>query len=305
MKAKIVIVTRKTALCELIRKYNTAEQAKFYIEHMGADFSDYIEEDKNYTATLAEVRAAAEKNGRVQLVDREFVPNMIFGAEDIVIALGQDGLVANIMKYLDGQPLIGVNPDPLRYDGMLLPFAPKEMHKILPEVIKKKRSLRRITMAMATTRDGQRLYGVNDIFVGRKTHVSARYEIELNGKRENQSSSGIIFSTGLGSTGWYKSVLTAAEKIAKAYGKTDIKFSPIDCCSDILRYTVREPFPSRSTQAETVFGMLKKGDEFKITSHMPENGVVFSDGIESDNIEFNAGTEITLSIADKKGALIV
>ena len=39
---KVVLVTRKTRLKELIYKYNTVEQAQFYMEHMGADFSDYL-----------------------------------------------------------------------------------------------------------------------------------------------------------------------------------------------------------------------------------------------------------------------
>ena len=111
---KVILVTRKTRLEDLIRKYNTAEQAKFYIEHLGADFSDYIREDEAYKKAVAAVVQAAEAYARVQRIDREFLPNMIFGRQDIVIAVGQDGLVANILKYLDGQPLIGVNPEPDR-----------------------------------------------------------------------------------------------------------------------------------------------------------------------------------------------
>lgn len=34
----------------------------------------------------------------------------LFEPDDIVLALGQDGLVANVAKYLDGQPVIGSNP---------------------------------------------------------------------------------------------------------------------------------------------------------------------------------------------------
>ena len=45
---KIIIITRKTRLQELVYQYNTAEQAKFYLEHMGIDFSDYIKEDTVY-----------------------------------------------------------------------------------------------------------------------------------------------------------------------------------------------------------------------------------------------------------------
>ena len=68
---------------------------------------------------------------------------------------------------------------------------------------------------------------------------------------------------------------------------------------------VREPFPSRSTQAEIVYGRLGSGDSFRILSKMPGNGVVFSDGIESDAIEFNSGTEVTIRTAPQKGVLVV
>ena len=45
---KIILVKRKTRLEELIAKYNTLAQTKFYIEHLGADFSDYVAEDELY-----------------------------------------------------------------------------------------------------------------------------------------------------------------------------------------------------------------------------------------------------------------
>ena len=57
---KVVLVTRKTRLQELIRKYNTAEQARFYIEHLGADFSDYVREDEAYRRAVTTVTQAAE-----------------------------------------------------------------------------------------------------------------------------------------------------------------------------------------------------------------------------------------------------
>ena len=119
---KVVLVKRRTRLEELKRRYNTAEQARFYVEHLGADFSDYEEEHRRYYAEFEKARAIAGRVARVQEIDRDYIPNMIFGPEDIVVAVGQDGLVANVMKYLSGQPLIGVNPDTRRWDGYLLPF---------------------------------------------------------------------------------------------------------------------------------------------------------------------------------------
>ena len=72
------------------------------------------------------------RHGRVHVVDRGFLTNYVFGARDVVVALGQDGLVANVLKYLDGQPVIGVNPDPARWDGVLLPFAVGDLDRLPP-----------------------------------------------------------------------------------------------------------------------------------------------------------------------------
>ena len=302
---KIILVTRKTRLEELIHKYNTVEQARFYIEHMGVDFSDYLIEDQVYRQAVEQVRNAAEKYARVQQIDRDFVPNMIFGEKDIVIAVGQDGLVVNVMKYLDTQPLIGVNPDIKRWDGVLLPFEAGQMMKLLPKVISENYDSKQVTMAQASSKDGQTILAVNDLFIGCRTHTSARYDITWNRSTENQSSSGIIISTGLGSTGWYKSIMTQTQKIAELFGCGPITSNPLNWSDEQLVFIVREPYPSCATQAEIVYGKIGVQDHFHVTSKMPVNGVVFSDGIESDVIEFNSGSEIDVIIAPKKGHLVV
>ena len=42
-----------------------------------------------------------------------------------------------------------------------------------------------------------------------------------------------------------------------------------------------------------------------LTSHMSESGVIFSYGIESDFLQFNSGMVATVSIAEKKGSVVV
>lgn len=304
---KIILVKRKTRLENLITRYNTQEQAQFYVEHMGGDFSDYREEHQNYQAAVSSAVETLESFGRVQVVDREYVPNFIFGSSDIVVAIGQDGLVANTLKYLSSQPLIGINPDPARWDGVLLPFNISDLSLILPEVFAHKRQIKEVTLAKAQLNDGQVLYGVNDLFIGQKTHVSARYQLSLEGESEQQSSSGIIISTGLGSTGWLKSILTGAAAIAGNESPENRNHSRkgFSWSADLLYYTVREPYPSRSTSANLVFGQIKRGNQMTVHSLMPENGVIFSDGVESDFLEFNSGMEASIGIAEKKGQLVV
>jgi NAD kinase len=306
LERKVILVTRKTRLEELVNRHLTLAQAKFYVEHLGADFGDYETEQNTYLAARGTVLKALERHCLVQAIDRTFLPSFLFGPHDVVVALGQDGLVANTMKYLDGQPLVGVNPDPRRYDGVLLPFAPNDVTSILPEVLARRRTVKSVTMAQAALSDGQQLYAVNDLFVGPKTHTSARYEIALKEQKETQSSSGIIISTGLGSTAWMRSVLTGAAMIVQAQSAqaTPEAFKPLPWDAPYLRFAVREPFPSVATQAHLVFGQADKRSPLLVRSLMAENGVIFSDGVESDFLEFTSGVTATISVADRVGQLV-
>jgi NAD kinase len=304
---KVILVTRETRLEGLIARYHTAAQAKFYVEHLGADFTDYQREHDTYLAQKRRAIATLEQWGRYQIVDRSFLPNFIFGPADIVVALGQDGLVANIMKYLDGHPLIGVNPDSGRYDGVLLPFVPSDLVALLPDVAADKRSFKSVTMAKAALTDGQALYAVNDLFIGARSHTSALYEIQTATQHETQSSSGLIVATGLGSTAWFKSIVTGSLAIAKAFGEQPATagYSPWAWDAGELQFAVREPFPSKTSQTKLVCGRLTGSEGLRLRSLMPENGVIFSDGIEADRLEFNSGTEARIAVAERRGKLVI
>ena len=162
-------------------------------------------------------------------------------------------------------------------------------------------------MAEATLSDGQRLLAVNDLFIGPKSHTSARYEIANGDRSEVQSSSGLIVATGLGSTAWIKSIVTGSLAIAARFAPAGTprhyQSSPWD--APFLQYAVREPFPSRSSQATMVFGRIDAGSALTLRSHMPENGVIFSDGIEADYIAFNSGVEANIAVAARQGRIIV
>ncbi|WFU84490.1 sugar kinase [Bradyrhizobium sp. CIAT3101] len=304
---KIVLVTRKTRLEDLVARYLTAAQARFYVEHLGADFSDYEREHEVYHAQRHATLQVLEQWGRYQVIERGFLPTFIFAPDDIVVALGQDGVVANTMKYLDDHPLIGLNPDPARYDGILLPFAPGDLAKLLPEVAADRRNSQAVTMAEARLSDGQVLHAVNDLFIGARTHVSAIYEIAAGGTTERQSSSGLIVATGLGSTAWFKSIVTGSLAIAGSFGHPPplAGYDALPWDAPELRFAVREPFPSRHSQTNLVCGRLAVEEQLRIRSLMAENGVIFSDGIEADRLDFNAGAEVTIGIARRRGRLIV
>ena len=303
---KVVLVTRHSRLEELVARYNTLAQARFYVEHLGADFGDYLAENEACARSLRTVVRALESWGRYQLLDRQMLPNFVFAPSDIVVALGQDGLVANTLKYLDGQPLIGLNPDPQRWDGLLLPFLPEELGKVLPEVARDKRPTRAVTMAEARLSDGQTLRAVNDLFIGPSSHTSALYEICHGGQTESQSSSGLIVSTGLGSTAWMKSVAAGSLAIAEALGAPagDVHYEAMPWDTPSLAFAVREPFASKASQARLVWGCFGREEPLRIRSRMPDRGVIFSDGVEDDYLRFTAGMEATITVSDTHGCLV-
>jgi NAD kinase len=307
---KIVVVTRKTPLEELVQRFNTREQAQFYIEHMGASFGEYTAYHESYVRALAGLRSALPRGMRSQTIERGFLPTFQFGERDLVVTLGPDGLVVNTAKYLDGQPLLALNPDPRRVDGILAPFPVEQANWLLPRVAHGDYDCDAVSMATAELNDGQTLYAVNDLFIGRRTHVSARYRLSLQGQSEEQSSSGVIVSTGAGSTGWLRSVLAGAAGVMAHFSSAEEVRSAreryrFDREADSLTFAVREPFVSKLSSAELVFGRIEAGERLEIESRMPQDGVIFSDGIEEDYLVFGSGAVARIGVAERKVRLVV
>ncbi len=305
MFEKLVLVTRKTRLQQLIARFNSRGQAKFYIEHAGGDFDDYQREDETYARSLEVVHRQLDVGIKVHQIDREIVPTYLFAPSDLIVPLGQDGLVANVAKYVGSQPIVPINPDPERYDGVLLPFRTHQAGEAVTRMLEGKATLREITLAEARLADGQRLLGFNDLFIGARSHVSAHYEVRVGDKRELQSSSGVLISTGAGSTGWLSSMFNMAAGIASFTGGQTGKPMQMSWEDPRLVYVVREPFVSRHSQASVIAGVVKAGETLTLESRMPVGGVVFSDGVPTDALDFNAGAIATIGAAAHRTRIVV
>lgn len=301
---KLVIVTRRTRLEELIARFNTRGQARFYLEHAGVDFADYEREHDVYQAALARLRRDLDFGLPRQFLDRDLVPTYLFGPADLIVTLGQDGLVANTAKYAGAQPIIGVNPDPERFDGVLLPFAVTEVRGVVERCLGAGGQVRGVTLAEAALEDGQRLLAFNDLFIGARTHVSARYGLRFGERQERQSSSGVLVSTGAGSTGWMSSVFNMAAGVTAFAGGRRGAPRRLDWEDRRLLFAVREPFVSRHSSAGIVAGLLNEGTELVIESLMPSGGVIFSDGVESDFLAFNSGAVAHIRPAAQRAMLV-
>jgi len=312
---KIILVTRKTRLEGLIERFNTRSQARFYLEHSdehsgqqnAGTFDLYEREHETYYAALQALRAALDRLARLHVIERQHLPNFLFGERDLVATLGIDGLVVNTAKYLDGQPLVAFNPDPAHIDGVLLPFAVEQALQVVRRALAGQAQVRQVSMAQANLQDGQSLLAFNDLFIGARSHVSARYHIQVREFGERHSSSGVIVSTGAGSTGWLSSLFNMANGMWAGFSENDgqLHEPKLDWEAERLIFVVREPFVSKTSAASLVCGEITPGAPLVLRSEMEEGGVIFSDGVEADYLAFNAGAVASITLAEKKTHLVV
>jgi hypothetical protein len=217
-------------------------------------------------------------------VEGDDLARFLFAPDDVVIVVGQDGLVANVAKYLDGQRVIGINPDPERNPGVLVRHAPTETAELIRDNTADAR-----TMVEATTDDGQSLLALNEVYLGQASHQTSQYVLAAPDQDpERQASSGLIVATGTGSTGWCRSAWLE-------------RHSPLalpDPDERRLLWFVREAWPSPATGTAQTEGELADG---RLTIIVESDRLVaFGDGIEADHLTLSWGQTVTIGCADRR-----
>ncbi len=298
-----IIVKNKTRLESLIERFNTKAQAKFYIESLGGNFDDYELEHEIFHISLNSLQTQLSRVVKNKTVERIYLPSFIFSEKNLIVVIGQDGLVANTAKYSKGCPIIAVNPDKERYDGVLLPFDTSDFVLGVENVLSNQFHSKTMRFAEAKLNDGQRLLAFNDLFIGASSHISARYKISFNQNTEEHSSSGLIISTPAGSTGWLSSIFNMAYGVTSMFEK-NLKPKRPKLKDNELLFAVREPFQSIRTQTGIAAGIIKNQNHLIIESLMPTSGIIFSDGIETDFLKFNSGSIATIGIAHETAKIV-
>ena len=297
--------TKMRRAAELGESVSAALAMDLSVADAEASYEAYMDEDQVYEQAVQRVRHEIDLGYPIQDVPRQYLPNFDFSRCIAVVVVGQDGLVANTAKYVGGLPMIAVNPDLTRFDGVLLPFRVDMARSALRGVINKRARIRRVTLARVDLNDGQHMLAFNDLFIGASSHVSARYTLRVMQSAEPQSSSGVLVSTGAGSTGWMSSVYNAAEAVSKQLGGKQSVRPTIQWEDRRLLWAVREPFISKHSKAGLVVGSVGESEPIVLESLMPQGGVIFSDGIEEDYLEFNSGTVATVRVAHEYASLVV
>lgn len=294
MQPRVVVLHRPTEWDDLLAAQGTPGQAEFFLAQRGQRLAEVKAVHARQQSALEAVDHAIPPSWRRCRIGRDELCRFLFEPDDVVVAVGQDGLAVNAARYLEGQPLIGVNPDTRRYDGVLARHPPAAAADLVRDAAAGRARLERRTMVEARTSDGQRLRALNEIFVGHERHQSARYTLTYTGRAERQSSSGLIVSTGTGLTGWARSIQLSA-------GGPPAVFQPD---SAQLLFLVREPFPSVSTGTELRRGVLEPGMALTVKGEMNTGGTVFGDGIEEDRLALPWGEVVSISRSEAVFSLV-
>ncbi|GAA1694594.1 NAD(+)/NADH kinase [Glycomyces endophyticus] len=292
---RVVVVSRRSELDELLVRHGTRAAAAHFLRQRGRDLDEVTTRHEALQSALTAVDAAVPADWRRGAVDRDDLPRFLFGPEDIVVAVGQDGLVANLAKYLADQPVVGVDPEPGRNAGVLVRFRAADTARALRAVADRQAAVRALAMVAARLDDGQQIAGLNEVYAGHAGHQSARYRlVDAEGRGERQSSSGLLVATGAGATGWSASI--AAER-----DRHDVlpEFQ-----ANALSWFVREAWPSPATGTALTSGTLGTGQELRLVCES-ERLVVFADGVESDHLTVTWGQQITIGLADRRLHLVV
>ncbi|MGW1624092.1 hypothetical protein [Streptomyces sp. NPDC002172] len=293
---RAVLVHRTTEYEELVARHGTHGQAAFFLASRGRDMAEVAERHRRTRRALAEVTSAVPLAWRQARVERADLDRFLFAPEDVVVVVGQDGLVANVAKYLDGQPVIGVDTDPGRNPGVLVRHRPEQAPVLLASVAATATGADELTMVEAVADDTQRLVALNEIYFGAAGHQTARYRLGLEndgGVVEAQASSGVLVGTGTGATGWLRSVWRERGARLPLPAPTE----------DRLLWFVREAWPSPATGTSLVAGELTASAALTLTVES-DRLIAFGDGIETDSLELTWGQTVRVGACSRRLRLV-
>ena len=164
----------------------------------------------------------------------------------MIIAIGGDGTTLSASHFISDKPLLSVNSSPHTSEGAITTISFENLEEKLEEIKEKIETEKMERIKVSINGKPINLLALNEVFIANeKAYLISKYKLKFQGKEEIQKSSGLIFSTGTGSTAWFKS----------AGGQP---FSPQE---KFIKMIVREPY-RRNLFKHEIDKLIIKENEF-------------------------------------------
>ena len=242
--------------------------------------------NKQEKSTLQIVKNTLKKHKiNYNSVNREKLNKNLFQNKDLIIAAGGDGTFLRASQFIfDKTPLLGVNSDPRYKEGFFMVADKKNFEQKFKEVLRRNykiKKLQRLEAYISNKKISE--LALNEFYVAsEKQHHTARYFLNVRGKKERQKSSGVLIATAAGSNAWIKS---AGGKIL-----------PLN--SNKFEYLVREPYCGRvSAKCSLVNNVLNINEKIEIMFEVG-NGILIADSLSREH-RFKAGKKVTVEMSKK------
>ncbi len=295
---RVVLVTRVSPWQAQVQQHGTDDHARFVLTSRGRDPEPLVELHRQVSAAIHTVSAAIPLAWRRARIDRAELDRFLFEPEDVIVVVGQDGLVANAAKYLDGQLVIGIDGTPGHNAGVLAPHRTEAASDLLDRAgVGRPDRVEARTLVDARLDDGRLLWGLNEVFAAHRSLQSARYELAHGSRRERQSSSGVVVATGTRPTGWASSIHRNRRCDVVLPNPTEprrVRAGGLEVTGHRLRVHRRGPRPDGSTP-----------DTLELTSEVERRGVGFADGIESDPLPLDRGRTVQIGASHRNLKLVL
>ncbi len=290
----LVVVKRSSFKCELQKTHMSPEQLLMKFEQQGECGQRTV---SSHLRQLQVVKDLCAEISPTQIVSIAKVTRERVAKAKMIIALGGDDTLKAVSHWIDDQTIIvGVNSDTMYSQGNLIRYSAADIPALLRSVEKgdyRIQPWQRIRIAVDGVDRGPAL---SEIALAKSDFAEMTTNIvEFKGQKVNQKSSGLLLTTGAGSTGWFASAGLYLAPEGRPYPPT----------VPLARFELREPhlrFVEKDGTLQAVYpdlveGEILPGETLKVTSLNNTQAIATRDSI--DRIPFNRGSVAEIALDNK------
>lgn len=250
----------------------------------GSNVDTIIASHQTQQESLSKLRQIFDAS---QFIERDALDTSIDDDADLVVAFGGDNHFTYVSHFVKKALILGVNSDPQRSDGALTSISAVDLERALQAIAAGEYDIEEWTRLEATVNGKTQPLATSELYVGENERKSmSRYVLKHGDKEETQKSSGLLITTGAGSTGWYDSACRYLHPEGSPFPRT----------AKQMVFLATEPFKGRLNQSKMLEGVVQEGETLTIKSLNDSEGIVSVDSLAE--ISFNRGAALEVRISD-------